>query len=222
MTDVSTGGSPAGAPAVPAAVVVLGRAGVEREAVEILLRTGGLDVVDLVRLEALPDDAGPPIVVAVLVEPTPEDWRGAQSLDARIVVMLDGPPSDDRTMQLLVGGADAVLHTGVEVERLLAAVRVVGIGNPFLVAGQARLVVDRLRAGKVAADAAPTLTRRETEILRSIEQGETARETAVGLGITPKTVQNLQSRLFRKLGARNRPQAIARAYELGLVEGSVR
>jgi DNA-binding NarL/FixJ family response regulator len=206
----------------PAAVIVLGRAGVEREAVEILLRSAGLDVIDLVRMDAARAKGGRSIVVAVLVEPTVDDWRGAQALDARVVVVLDGPASDERTLQLLVGGADAVLHAGVEVERLIAAVRVVGIGNPFLGAGQARVLVDRLRAGKVAADAAPTLTRRESEILLSIERGESVRETAAGLAISTKTVQNLQSRLFRKLGARNRLQAIARAYELGLVEDAGR
>jgi DNA-binding CsgD family transcriptional regulator len=82
-------------------------------------------------------------------------------------------------------------------------------------------LVERLRAGKVATDTAPILTRREMEILLSIERGESVRETATGLGISVKTVQNLQSRLFHKLGARNRSQAIARAYEVGLVEDVV-
>lgn len=207
-------------PAGPAAVVVLGRPGVEREAVEILLRTAGLDVIDLARMES--PVPGRSMVVAVLVEPDGTVWRVAKGLGARIVVVLDSPPSDDRTVQLLVNGADAVLHAGVEVERLLAAVRVVGIGQAFLGTGQARTVVDRLRAGKIAAELTPALTGREIDILLSIERGESVRETADGLGISVKTVQNLQSRLFRKLDARNRPQAIGRAYELGLVEGSVR
>jgi DNA-binding NarL/FixJ family response regulator len=213
--------SPAAVAAGPVAVVVLGRPGVEREAVEILLRTAGLDVIDLVRMES-PNGTGRSMVVAVLVEPDAGAWRVADGLGARVVVVLDAPPSDERTIQLLVAGADAVLHAGVEVERLLAAVRVVGIGQAFLATGQARTVVDRLRAGKIATELAPALTGREVDILLSIERGESVRETADGLGISMKTVQNLQSRLFRKLDARNRPQAIARAYELGLVEGSVR
>jgi DNA-binding NarL/FixJ family response regulator len=205
----------------PAAVIVLGRPGVEREAVEILLRSAGLEVIDLVRIETARQSGARSIVVAVLVEPTGEDWRHALLLDARVVVVLDGPASDERTVQLMLSGADAVLHAGVEVDRLVAAVRVVGIGNAFLTAGQARVLVERLRAGKVATDTAPILTRREMEILLSIERGESVRETATGLGISVKTVQNLQSRLFHKLGARNRPQAIARAYEVGLVEDVV-
>jgi DNA-binding NarL/FixJ family response regulator len=181
-----------------------------------------MDVIDLVRVESVLASDGHPLVVAVLVEPSSDDWRCAQMLEARVVVVLDLPASDERTIQLMLAGADAVLHAGVEVDRLLAAVRVVGIGNPFLGASQARVVVDCLRAGNVAGDTTPTLTRREAEILLSIERGESTRETATGLGISLKTVQNLQSRLFRKLGAKNRPQAIARAYELGVVEGSAR
>lgn len=220
MTDTSAG-SPPGV-VLPAAVVVLGRSGVEREAVEILLRTGGLDVIDLVRLEGAP--AGEPVqsVVAVLVEPSLDDWRWAKAMGARIVVVLDAPPSDERTLQLLVGGADAVLHAGVDVDRLLLAVRVVGLGNPALAASQARILVDQLRSTQRATSAPPRLSRREDQILRSIERGESVRETAAGLGIQEKTVQNLQSRLFRKLNARNRAQAVTRAYELGLVEGVAR
>ena len=213
----ATGAAPVGA----AAVIVLGRPGVEREAVEILLRSAGLDVVDLVRLESQATGSSLPLVVTVLVEPEGDDWRRAEHLDARVVVVLDAPPSDERTVQLLLSGADAVLHAGVEVERLVAAVRVVGLGQAFLGTAQARVVIDRLRAGGSGGQTVPILTPRETEILHFIARGESVRETAAALGVSFKTVQNVQSRLFRKLGARNRAQAIGRAYELGLVEGSL-
>ena len=63
----------------------------------------------------------------------------------------------------------------------------------------------------------PSLTPREIDILASIDRGEVVKQTARQLGISEKTVQNIQSRLFRKLGARNRAQAVARAHELGLL-----
>jgi hypothetical protein len=44
------------------------------------------------------------------------------------------------------------------------------------------------------------------------------RLTARALGIAEKTVENTQARLFRKLGARNRPGALAAAHALGLLE----
>jgi DNA-binding CsgD family transcriptional regulator len=43
------------------------------------------------------------------------------------------------------------------------------------------------------------------------------KQTAHTLGISVKTVESLQGRMFRKLGIRNRTQALVVAYGLGLV-----
>jgi DNA-binding NarL/FixJ family response regulator len=70
------------------------------------------------------------------------------------------------------------------------------------------------------ADAAPVrLSAREREILGSIADGHTVRETAQRLGIAVKTVENLQGRLFSKLGTHNRSQTLTKAYRMGLVNG---
>jgi DNA-binding NarL/FixJ family response regulator len=61
------------------------------------------------------------------------------------------------------------------------------------------------------------LTSRELDILRSIARGDSVRQTASSLGISVKTVENTQARLFRKLGVRNRAEALLVAYELGVV-----
>ena len=62
-----------------------------------------------------------------------------------------------------------------------------------------------------------SLTPREREILASIDRGDSVRQTARSLGIAVKTVENLQGRLFRKLGVRNRAQAVAAAHNRGLL-----
>ncbi len=51
-------------------------------------------------------------------------------------------------------------------------------------------------------------------------QGHSIRETARALGIAPKTVENIQTRLFRKLGVRNRAGALAVASAFGLLPAS--
>jgi DNA-binding CsgD family transcriptional regulator len=61
------------------------------------------------------------------------------------------------------------------------------------------------------------LTPREAAILASVERGESVKQTARALGIAMKTVENLQSRMFRKLGARNRAHAVTIAHRLGLL-----
>jgi two-component system response regulator FixJ len=52
------------------------------------------------------------------------------------------------------------------------------------------------------------LTKREKEILKGVVQGYSAREIAVDLGISPRTVEVLRGRLVKKLGARTLPQAV--------------
>ena len=64
----------------------------------------------------------------------------------------------------------------------------------------------------------PKLTAREYDILGSIARGHTIRQTARTLGIAAKTVENTQARLFRKLGARNRMEALTIADALGLID----
>ena len=73
----------------------------------------------------------------------------------------------------------------------------------------------RLAAG---SSAAPALTSREHDILSLLASGRTIRQTAQALGIAAKTVENAQSHIFRKLGVRNRAEAIALAYRLGLLD----
>ena len=51
-----------------------------------------------------------------------------------------------------------------------------------------------------------------------IADGHTVRETAQRLGVAVKTVENLQARLFSKLGTHNRSQTLTLAYRLGLVD----
>ena len=67
-------------------------------------------------------------------------------------------------------------------------------------------------------EAAPELTAREHDILVSIARGDTVRQTGRALGIACKTVENIQSRMFRKLGVHNRAGALAAAYGWGILD----
>jgi DNA-binding CsgD family transcriptional regulator len=65
---------------------------------------------------------------------------------------------------------------------------------------------------------APVLTARERDILSSIARGHTVQQTARALGISAKTVENIQARLFRKPGTHTRSDTLTMAYRLGLLE----
>jgi len=63
----------------------------------------------------------------------------------------------------------------------------------------------------------PPLTEREREVLDLIAGGSTNREIAERLYLSPHTVKEHTSVLYRKLGARNRAEAVQRAQRIGLL-----
>jgi DNA-binding NarL/FixJ family response regulator len=66
------------------------------------------------------------------------------------------------------------------------------------------------------------LTDRELEVLRQIAAGDSNKDVAAALGITPKTVMHHSVAIYRKLGVRGRAEATAYAYRHGLVEAPQR
>jgi two-component system response regulator DesR len=78
--------------------------------------------------------------------------------------------------------------------------------------------------GMALFDPAPTpsssllsLTAREREVLERIADGATNREIAGALHLSPHTVKEHTSALYRKLDVRNRAEAVQRAQRLGLL-----
>jgi two-component system response regulator DesR len=61
------------------------------------------------------------------------------------------------------------------------------------------------------------LSERERQVLEMIAAGSTNREIAERLFLSPHTVKDHTSALYRKVGARNRAQAILRAQRLGML-----
>ncbi|HEU4323618.1 MAG TPA: LuxR C-terminal-related transcriptional regulator [Roseiflexaceae bacterium] len=66
---------------------------------------------------------------------------------------------------------------------------------------------------------AEPLTARELQVLRLLAQGAPNRTIAAALVIEPGTVKRHLHSIFGKLGVANRTQAVARAREIGLLEG---
>jgi DNA-binding NarL/FixJ family response regulator len=70
--------------------------------------------------------------------------------------------------------------------------------------------------GDVNVADAPVLSDRELEILALVAEGATNKEIARTLFLSPHTIKEHTSSLYRKLGARNRADAVQRAQRLGL------
>jgi predicted ATPase/DNA-binding CsgD family transcriptional regulator len=68
-----------------------------------------------------------------------------------------------------------------------------------------------------AAGPAAVLTARELDVLRLVARGQSNKEIAVELGITPKTAMHHTSAIYRKLHVRGRTEATAVAHQTGLL-----
>jgi DNA-binding CsgD family transcriptional regulator len=71
--------------------------------------------------------------------------------------------------------------------------------------------------GNPQAQAALGISPRELAVLHELAAGRSNREIAARLHVSPNTIKTHVARLFEKLGARRRTDAIARARELGIV-----
>lgn len=72
-------------------------------------------------------------------------------------------------------------------------------------------------SGNPEAQAALGISGRELAVLAEIAAGHSNKEIAARLHVSPNTVKAHVARLFEKLGARRRTDALRRARELGLV-----
>ena len=72
-------------------------------------------------------------------------------------------------------------------------------------------------ARNAAAIDALGISPRELAVLGEIAGGQSNKEIARALGVSPNTVKTHLARLYEKLGARRRTEALARARELGIL-----
>lgn len=69
---------------------------------------------------------------------------------------------------------------------------------------------------------APQLTDRELHVLQRAAQGEIYDRIAADWGVTGRTVKQIASKMFAKLGARSMPHAVLLACQAGLLDGKPR
>ena len=85
------------------------------------------------------------------------------------------------------------------------------------IAGAVRMVGLGMTVFKPPRRPRPPLTEREREVLEAVASGATNREIAERLFLSPHTVKEHTSSLYRKLGVRNRAEAVQKAQRIGLI-----
>ena len=125
------------------------------------------------------------------------------------IIFVSGERVDaaDRALGLIVGGDDYLVKP-VDPDELLARVR------------RAIVRARRQRVDRSMGTHAFDLTKRELEVIGLLAAGRTQAEIASSLFISPKTVASHLQRILAKLGVHSRTQAVAVAYDVGLVRGT--
>jgi DNA-binding NarL/FixJ family response regulator len=128
---------------------------------------------------------------------------------------------DELVYDALEAGASGFLLKDVKADLLADAIRTVHRGESLLAPSVTRRLIGRFVAtrprGVRPLVEAGTLTAREREVLVLIAQGLSNAEIAEALFVSGATVKTHVGRVFAKVGARDRAQAVVRAYELGVV-----
>jgi DNA-binding NarL/FixJ family response regulator len=128
---------------------------------------------------------------------------------------------DEYVYEALRAGASGFLLKEAPAEQLVSAIRVVADGDALIAPSVTRRLIEefanRPRARAQLAPWLDELTSRELEVLRLLARGRSNAEIAADLVVGDATVKTHVARVLRKLGARDRTQAVVLAYEAGVV-----
>jgi DNA-binding NarL/FixJ family response regulator len=128
------------------------------------------------------------------------------------VIVLTTYESDSAILTAIEAGASGYLLKAAPAQEILAGIRSVAAGEVALAPSIAAMIVNRLKA-----PVAPSLSARETEVLRLVAQGESNPSIARALFVSEATVKTHLLHVFEKLGVSDRTRAVTKAMELGLL-----
>lgn len=133
------------------------------------------------------------------------------------VLMLTVYTDQNRVFEALRAGASGYLLKRSPAAEIVRAIREVGQGGVPLSTPVARLVIHSFQSPRAAA-APPdrqfaALTPRERDILALLAEGDSSKQIARRLGLTPGTVRAYLHTIYEKLGVENRTQAAVRFLE---------
>ncbi|GII95735.1 response regulator [Sinosporangium siamense] len=147
--------------------------------------------------------------------------RGLAASDSppRVLVLSASGEHED-VLEAVKAGASGYLVKSASREEFLDAVRRTAGGEPVFTPGLAGLVLGEYRrlATQTPLNDGPSLTDRETEVLRLVAKGLSYRQIAERLVLSHRTVQNHVQNTLNKLQLHSRVELVRYAIKRGLDE----
>ena len=137
------------------------------------------------------------------------------------ILVLSASDEREDVLEAVKAGATGYLVKSASKQELGDAVRATAEGRAVFTPGLAGLVLGeyrRIAQHRGDRPETPRLTERETEILRYVAKGLTAKQIAARLSLSHRTVENHVQATFRKLQIANRVELARYAIEHGLDE----
>ncbi len=185
-----------------------------------LSRSAGMEVTTARSLDeamAMIQSAGPYDVVALdMGMPGMNGLAGlrqaVQHNGGKPVAIITGNPVARMVDEILAAGAAGILVKSMSARSLANAIR-------FMHSGERYLPLELVRAASLttASGGAGPLTDKEMAVVAGLVAGRQNKEIAMQLDLAEPTVKMHVTAICRKLGARNRTQAVVIARDMGLV-----
>lgn len=134
-----------------------------------------------------------------------------------LVLMLSMHDDERYLFEALKAGASGYVLKSEADQDLVAAVRAVERGDPFLTNAAERSLVRHWMAEGATGPREP-LTAREEEVVKLIAEAHTNTQIANILHLAQKTVESHRANVLRKLGMRDRVELVRYAIRRGLIE----
>lgn len=129
------------------------------------------------------------------------------------IVMLTSQGEDDVLFRALETGVSAFVAKTAPVEEVLAAIRHAAVAASSFTASGLAVALTRRRTVQERLALSP----REAEVLRLLRDGLSIPAIALTMFISQSTAKTYVARLYDKLGAANRAQALMTAVHYGLI-----
>jgi DNA-binding NarL/FixJ family response regulator len=207
-------------------VLVADDHGIVRSGIRLLLeRQVDLEVVaeagDGVEALERAQAARPDLCILDVAMPRMTGLQAAREIRAHVpqaaVLMLSMHDDERYLFEALKAGASGYVLKREADQALVAAIRAIERGEPFLTnAAERELVRQWMEEG--AAGPREPLTPREQEVVKLIAEAHTNVQIARVLHLSEKTVESHRANVLRKLGMRDRVQLVRYAIRRGLVE----